>query len=229
MTVVAAAGQGDGARAQAVGPARARRRLGRASAVTWTATVLLALLALVAIDACGGGGSGQRAGASKRAASAGSTTAAPPEDLVMTAADFRNIHTMTRVRGFFVDNRLGHLAEALRVANSPGGGTYPVGTILQLVPQEAMVKRRTGFSPATHDWEFFSLQTTAAGTAILTRGGAEVVNRFGGSCASCHSPALAKFDGVCGQNGVCAPLPIGPKIIAAVQQADPRPLHKSQG
>jgi hypothetical protein len=224
MTVVAAAGQGDGARAQAVGPARARRRLGRASAVTWTATVLLALLALVAIDACGGGGSGQRAGASKRAASAGSTTAAPPEDLVMTAADFRNIHTMTRVRGFFVDNRLGHLTEALRVANSPGGGTYPVGTILQLVPQEAMVKRRTGFSPATHDWEFFSLQTTAAGTAILTRGGAEVVNRFGGSCAGCHGAAKPQFDMVCEHTHGCAPLPIGDDVIAVVQRADPRPM-----
>jgi hypothetical protein len=190
----------------------------------WTATVLFAVLAVVVIDACGGGGSGQGAGASRHGASAGSTTAAPSEDLVMTGADFHNIHTMTKVRGFFVDNRLGHLAEALRVANSPNGGTYPVGTILQLVPQEAMVKRRKGFSPATHDWEFFSLQTTAAGTTILTRGGAEVVNRFGGSCASCHGAAKPQFDMVCEHTHGCAPLPIGDDVIAAIQRADPRPM-----
>jgi hypothetical protein len=37
------------------------------------------------------------------------TSAAPAEDFEATAADFRNLHTMTPVRGFFVDNRLGHL------------------------------------------------------------------------------------------------------------------------
>src|SRR5205085_4752964 len=126
------------------------------------------------------------------------------EDLAMTAADFRNLHTMTKVRGFFVDNRLGHLPEALRIASSPTGGTYPVGTILQLVPQEAMVKRRPGFSPATHDWEFFSLQTTAGGTEVVRRGGAEVVNQFGGSCAGCHSAADTRFDMVCEHDHGCA-------------------------
>ena len=79
----------------------------------------------------------------------------------MQAGDFTNLHDMTKVRGFYVDNRLGHLQQALAVANSPKGGTYPVGTILQLVPQEAMVKRRKGFDPATKDWEFFFLTTDA--------------------------------------------------------------------
>ena len=75
---------------------------------------------------------------------------------------------MTPVRGFFVDNRLGHLDEAVAIAEANEGGTYPVGTILQLVPQEAMVKRRRASSPATNDWEFFSLDVTPEGTRSST-------------------------------------------------------------
>jgi hypothetical protein len=149
---------------------------------------------------------------------------APAQDLDMKPGDFQNLHTMTMVRGFFVDNRLGHLKAALRVARSGKGGVYPVGTILQLVPQEAMVKRRKGFNPATRDWEFFFLQTTPQGTTIVTRGTTTVVNRFGGNCASCHLAAQAKFDMVCEHNHGCAPLPVGDDVIAAIQRADPRPL-----
>ncbi|HSO96516.1 MAG TPA: hypothetical protein VLV81_10790 [Acidimicrobiia bacterium] len=149
----------------------------------------------------------------------------PPvaQDLQMRASDFHNLHTMTMVRGFFVDNRLGHLAAALRAARA-GKGVYPVGTILQLVPQEAMVKRRKGFSPATHDWEFFFLQTTPQGSTIVNHGTTTVVNRFGGNCASCHLAAQSHFDLVCEHNHGCAPLPVGDDVIAAIQRADPRPL-----
>jgi hypothetical protein len=151
------------------------------------------------------------------------TTAAPAEDFEATAADFRNLHAMTPVRGFFVDNRRGHLDEALAIARADEGGEYPVGTILQLVPQEAMVKRRDGWNPATHDWEFFFLDVGPAGTEIVTRGADEVVNRFGGNCASCHTAAEPQFDFVCEQDHGCDPLPIGHDIIEAVQEADPRP------
>lgn len=149
----------------------------------------------------------------------------PPaaQDLAMQASNFHNLHTMTMVRGFFVDNRLGHLNAALRVARA-GKGVYPVGTILQLVPQEAMVKRRKGFSSATRDWEFFFLQTSPYGSTIVTRGTTTVVNRFGGSCASCHLAAGSRFDLVCEHNHGCAPLPVGDDVIAAIQRADPRPL-----
>jgi hypothetical protein len=146
------------------------------------------------------------------------------QDLDMKPSDFQNLHTMTMVRGFFVDNRLGHLKAALRVARSGKGGVYPVGTILQLVPQEAMVKRRKGFNPATRDWEFFFLRTTPQSTTIVTRGTTTVVNRFGGNCASCHLAAQAKFDMVCEHNHGCVPLPVGDDVIAAIQRADPRPL-----
>jgi len=147
----------------------------------------------------------------------------PAEDLAMTDADFVNLRDMTPVRGFFVANRLGHLKQTLAVANNPKGGTYPVGTILQLVPQEAMVKRAPGFNPKTHDWEFFFLETSGTGTKIAVRGSTEVKNRFGGNCFACHALAQSRFDLVCEKTHGCEPLPVGDDVIHAVQEADPRP------
>lgn len=141
----------------------------------------------------------------------------------MQAEDFVNIQAMTPVGNHFIANRLGHLDEALEVAQSATGGRYPVGTIIQLVPQEAMVKRQAGWSPATNDWEFFFLDVSADGTKIATRGADEVVNRFGGNCSSCHTLAEPEWDLVCEKDHGCAPLPIGDDVILAVQQADPRP------
>src|SRR4051794_17759220 len=164
------------------------------------------------------------AGCSSMASQSASTTTGPPEDLVMQPGDFVSLRAMTPVRGFFVGNPAGHLDEAVAVADDPDGGAYPVGTVIQLVPQEAMVKRRPGFNPTDDDWEFFSLDVSATGTKILSRGGAEVINRFGGSCSSCHSAADPKFDFICENDHGCAPLPIGDDVIRGIQQADPRPL-----
>jgi hypothetical protein len=178
------------------------------------------VIALVA--ACSSGDDDTAAKASDR-----TTTTAKPEDFVMQAKDFTNIHDMTPLRGFFITNKLGHLKEALKVANDRDGGeAYPVGTLIQLVPQEAMIKRAPGFDPASKDWEFFFLDVTPQGTKIVTRGGAEVKNRFGGSCSGCHSAAKPAFDFVCEHDHGCAPLPIGDDVIKSVQNADPRPrLH----
>jgi hypothetical protein len=109
----------------------------------------------------------------------------------VTEASFKNINDMTPVRGFFVDNLAGDLDATLVVANSTEGGTYPVGTLIQFFPGEAMVKQPAGFSPGTGDWEFFDLDVdgNGNGTAINVRGGVEVINRFGGSCADCHAKA----------------------------------------
>ena len=178
-------------------------------------------LASVLVVACGGGSSSTSSPST--ALPATSSTTVVVQDAKLGAADFENINLMTRVGDHFVGNVRGHLAEALAVARSAKGGVYPVGTIIQLVPQEAMVKRAAGFSPSTNDWEFFSLDTSATGTKILSRGGAKVVNRFGGSCASCHSAAQPQFDFVCGTTHGCAPLPIGPDVIASLQRSDPRP------
>ena len=67
-------------------------------------------------------------------------------------------------------NLLGRSPEALEVADSPTGRSYPVGAVIQLIPNEAMIKRAPGWSPETNDWEPFSLETSAAGTEILDRG-----------------------------------------------------------
>ena len=148
----------------------------------------------------------------------------PVEDIDMQASDFQNLHTMTKVRGFYLDNLLGHREEALAVASSDDGGVYPVGTLVQLVPQEAMVKRAKGFNPATNDWEFFSLDVSTEGTTILTRGADEVVNRFGQNCASCHQAADERFDMLCEDTHGCEPLPVGDEIFRLLQESDPRPL-----
>jgi hypothetical protein len=196
------------------GPVTAARRVLRGAGI-WAATIGLAALLVVLLGAAG-------VASGQDALHPGAKPA--PKDINVTASDFRNLATMTRVRGFFISNPLGHLKQALKVANSPKGGAYPVGTIIQLVPQEAMVKRRKGFSRVSHDWEFFFLQTTAQGTTILNRGTTAVVNRFGGNCLSCHSAAAPQFDFVCEHTHGCAPLPVGDDVIAAVQRADPRPL-----
>jgi hypothetical protein len=151
------------------------------------------------------------------------STTTKPEDLDMTAEDFPNIQTMTKVDSYFVANQLGHLDEALAVARSPKGGVFPVGTLIQLVPQEAMVKRRAGWNKATRDWEFFFLDVSPEGTKIVTRGADDVVNRFGGNCASCHLAADEKWDLICKDDHGCEPLPIGDDVILGIQLADPRP------
>lgn len=185
-----------------------------------TRAILVAIPVLVAgIVACSSANQGNSS------ADTTATTTTVPEDLEMEAADFVRLDEMTSVRGFFIDNPLGDLDEALEVANNPEGGVYPVGTIIQLVPQEAMVKRAPGFDPASNDWEFFELQVDSEGTTISVRGGSEVVNQFGGSCAACHSQAEPKFDFVCEKDHGCDPLPevFNDDVIMAVQQADPRP------
>lgn len=191
----------------------------RVGAVQHALLVAIPVVLAMAVGVACSGDDGEGDGG----AGAGATTTEQVEDLVMDAGDFVPLRDMTPVRGFFVANPLGHLDEAVAVANDPEGGVYPVGTIIQLVPQEAMVKRAPGFDADSNDWEFFSLDVTPEGTEILTRGGAEVVNRFGGSCADCHSVAEPQFDFVCEDTHGCEPLPIGDDVIRSVQETDPRP------
>ena len=142
----------------------------------------------------------------------------------MQASDFNCILDWTVVRAFRITNKLGFLDATLAVANSPDGGVYPVGTVIQLVPIEAMVKRKTGWNTATNDWEFFTLSTPSdGGTFIRSRGGAEVVNDFnGGSCWACHSMAAPEWNDICETNHGCTALPFGASVIEQLQAADPR-------
>ena len=149
-------------------------------------------------------------------------TGEPVEDPILDAADFDCVLDMQKVRRFRITNVLGDLDATLAVANSPDGGDYPIGTLIQLIPTEAMVKRAPGFAPLAHDWEFFSLSVSADGTEILDRGAEQVVNQFGGNCFDCHQLAAPQWDLICEQDHGCDPLPFTAAQIDAVQNADPR-------
>jgi hypothetical protein len=143
-------------------------------------------------------------------------------DLDMTEADFGCILKWTQVRLFRITNLLGNIDGSLAAANAPGTIDYPVGTVIQLIPNEAMVKRRKGFDATSNDWEFFFLNTTASGTTIVQRGVADVVNQFNGNCFNCHAKAMKQFDFVCEKTHGCDPLPFGDTQILDAQNADPR-------
>jgi hypothetical protein len=152
----------------------------------------------------------------------GTVSADDGKKISVTDDTFKCLSEMTPVRGFFVGNLLGNLSATLQVANSPTGGKYPPGSIIQLVPTEVMVKHREGFNPVTNDWEFFELTVSDAGSKIKVRGVTEVVNRFGGNCFGCHVRAKPEWDLVCEKDHGCEPLPIKTEQIVAIQKADPR-------
>ncbi|MCB1731822.1 MAG: hypothetical protein KDI21_15215 [Halieaceae bacterium] len=143
--------------------------------------------------------------------------ATPPID----DTSFSCIRDMTPVRGFYVGNLQGNLDETVAVA-SAGTGTYPPGSVVQLVPSEAMVKLDAGASPATGDWEFFELAVTGAGSTINKRGFVDVVNKFGGNCFACHIKADPGRDMICETGHGCDPIPLTRNMIDAIQNTDPR-------
>lgn len=191
--------------------------------VRWALVAVLAAAAACAEQADDDASAGETPGqeASAAAAAPASDTPAPIE-VAVTADDFTCIRDMTPVRGFFVDNVLGDLDATLAVANSETGGAYPPGSLVQLVPSEAMLKREPGFSEETNDWEFFELAVSDAGTEISVRGTSEAVNRFGGNCLECHAPARDPWDMICEQTHGCLPIPITPIMSRAIQKTDPR-------
>ncbi len=140
----------------------------------------------------------------------------------VTAENFSCVTEMTPVRGFFVDNLLGDLEATLAVANSATGGAYPVGSVVQLVPGEVMVKHPKGVSPATNDWEFFELTVSPAGSTIAKRGFVDVNNKFGGNCFACHVKAEPQWDLVCETGHGCDPLPLTRQMLDVIQKTDPR-------
>src|SRR5262245_51101514 len=144
------------------------------------------------------------------------------DDRPIDASTFRCIRKMTAVRQFYVDNLRGDLPGTLAAANSATGAVYPPGSVIQLIPGEAMVKRDKGFNPVTRDWEFFELDVSKDGTQIRKRGFADVVNRFGGNCFACHVAARPEWDLVCEADHGCAPIPVTRAMIRALQRTDPR-------
>jgi hypothetical protein len=147
---------------------------------------------------------------------------APPADFVAQASDFECLQRWPRVRNIRLTNRSGFLDEALALAERPERGKqYPVGTIIQLFPGEAMVKRAPGYDPANQDWEYFELTVTSSGTEIRKRGRDDVINMFGGQCFGCHE-AARDFDFICEQEHGCVELPVSGAQIAVLQDSDPR-------
>jgi hypothetical protein len=136
-------------------------------------------------------------------------------------SSFKCIRDMQPVRHFFVDNLLGDVAATVAVAEK-GQGDYPVGSVLQLVPNEVMIKQPKGFSPATRDWEFFFIDVSEQGSKIYRRGFAEVENRFGGNCFACHVKAKPEFDFVCEEGHGCDAVPFTRAMFGALQRSDPR-------
>jgi hypothetical protein len=134
---------------------------------------------------------------------------------------FKCILKMTGVKHFFVDNLAGNLAGTVAVAEA-GKGEFPEGTVLQLIPNEAMIKEQKGFSPGTNDWEFFALSSDEHGSKIVSRGRREVNNFLGLNCFDCHKAARAEFDLVCEQDHGCDSLPLSRPMFHAIQHTDPR-------
>ncbi len=153
-------------------------------------------------------------------ARAADTTAA--QAIKVDNGSFRCIRQMTPVRHFYVDNLLGHVDATVAAANAKAGAIYPEGSLVQLVPTEAMVKREKDFNPATGDWEFFELEVSESGSTIRRRGFAEVNNRFGKNCFACHVLARDPWDFICESGHGCEPIPISRAMTGALQRADPR-------
>ena len=134
---------------------------------------------------------------------------------------FRCITQMTSVRHFYVDNLSGNLAETVAVATA-GSGVYPEGSVVQLIPNEVMIKQQEGFSPATRDWEFFYIDVSSDGSKIFRRGFVDVNNRLGMNCFTCHVKARPQFDFICEQDHGCDPIPVTRAMFGALQRTDPR-------
>jgi hypothetical protein len=159
-----------------------------------------------------------------------SAEAASSEDFAAVAADFDcfNNSQWTRVGLARYKNTLGHTSEMLSAARSPSGGTFPVGTIVQLNPAEAMVKRGKGFDASSSDWEFFTLIDSDAGATLNTRGGGSSVMNPRGTCLGCHLKSDSQWDLICGDapdggpttDHGCDPLPVSYAMLSAI--VDPR-------
>jgi len=149
------------------------------------------------------------------------------DDVVITDQTFDCILNWPKIR----NTRIKHpdpqgLETAMRIfRDSVADQDYPVGTILQLVPFEAMVKHSREAFPKTRGWEFFALDVSSSGTKIHDRGDNVVNVAQGLPCFACHSPAL-HYDFVCEKGHGCAPIPFDDQQIAAIQNADPRCVRK---
>ncbi len=142
--------------------------------------------------------------------------------ITVTENSFTCLDDMHPVRGFFVANLIDTPEATIAAAEQADGAFYPAGSVVQLIPEEAMVKHHKGWNPATNDWEFFELIVDEDGTTIKTRGTTQVINKFGGNCFACHVKAEPRWDFICEENHGCDSLPIPGFLISLTQASDPR-------
>ena len=145
---------------------------------------------------------------------------AEPAPFEITAADFPCITDMEAVRGFHLTNLLGDTDAAVAIAEAGFVEPVPPGTLIQLIPQEAMVKGLPGSSPETDDWEFFLINPSGGDAAIVERGFDTIANAAG-SCWGCHVGARDR-DAVCEQTGSCADAAVPRAVVDALVGSDPR-------
>jgi hypothetical protein len=154
---------------------------------------------------------------------AGFALSAAAADTAITEKSFACIHDggAVKIRQTYIRNPdPAKLKEAVQIfeGNLPGK-EYPLGTTIQLVPGEAMVKESKKNFPNTNGWEFFALTVSADGTKIASRG--DSASNPVGTCLGCHQPA-AKFDFICEKTHGCAPIPVTDAQIAMRQDQDAR-------
>ena len=145
------------------------------------------------------------------------------EEVTVSETSFTCIRDGHKIRNTYIRHSDPEkLKEAIRIfRDSIPDKEYPVGTTMQLVPFEAMVKHPREKFPKTNGWEFFALDISEAGTKIRDRGENVVNLSQGVTCLSCHQPA-AKYDFVCEKAHGCAPIPFDDQKIAEIQRADLR-------
>jgi hypothetical protein len=178
--------------------------------------------ALALLAACSGPTPSTSGAGNASTANAAAANVASAPAVVVTDDTFRCIRDLTPVRNFFVGNVLGDVDATVAVAQSLTGGTYPPGSLLQVIPTTAMVKHQPGHNPATNDWEFIELEVNAQGAKILGRGFEELNMRSGPNCFACHEPAKAAWDMVCEGDHGCPPIPLSPVTLIALQNTDPQ-------
>jgi hypothetical protein len=127
----------------------------------------------------------------------------------------------TKVRNTYISHSdPARLKEAVRIfENNVADVEYPEGTMLQLVPGEAMIKRSRSAFPNSSGWEFFLLDVTPQGSTVKMRG--DTAGNRGGTCLGCHQRGV-KFDFVCERTHGCAPVPLTDEQLARIQSNDPR-------
>ena len=144
-------------------------------------------------------------------------------DFTVTASDFKCLFEGTRPAGrnFFVFHKNKRkLRKAVRIAERDKPNKhYPVGTIIQVFPFEAMVKHGRAFNREGGGWEWVQLAVTKDGATIAHQGKADLKNGAG-SCQGCHEAAKT-FDFVCEGHGA-ASLGFTDAEIRGLQRLEPR-------